>query len=140
MLDPFKNIQVNDRAFPPDQLEPMTAAASVAVGLALRKVGTNDQGKPASGGPKSSPSRRVPNINLEAFAASQNIVLIVILTMAFGFTGWRYYSLSATTKMMDQELEIAREQLEKVKKDREAIEVLKRRKTNSRSRSTSSRA
>jgi len=39
MLNPFRKIQVNDRAFPPDQLEPIKAAASVAVGLALRKVG-----------------------------------------------------------------------------------------------------
>ena len=81
-----------------------------------------------SGGSKSATTRRGPSINLEAFAASQNIVLIVILAMAFGFTGWRFYSLSATTKMLNQELEIAREQLEKVKKDREAIEVLKKKK------------
>ena len=39
MMDPFRNIQISDRAFPADRLEPMTAAASVAVGLALRKVG-----------------------------------------------------------------------------------------------------
>ena len=39
MMNPFRNIQINERAFPPDRLEPMTAAAAVAVGLALRKVG-----------------------------------------------------------------------------------------------------
>lgn len=38
-LNPFRGIQVNERAFPPDRLEPMTASAAVAVGLALRKVG-----------------------------------------------------------------------------------------------------
>ncbi|HEY3176663.1 MAG TPA: type IV pilus assembly protein PilM [Candidatus Polarisedimenticolia bacterium] len=39
MMNPFRNIQISERAFPPDKLEPMTAAATVAVGLALRKVG-----------------------------------------------------------------------------------------------------
>jgi len=39
MMNPFRGIQINERAFTPDRLEPMTAAASVAVGLALRKVG-----------------------------------------------------------------------------------------------------
>ncbi len=39
MMNPFRKIQINERAFPPDRLEPMSAAASVAVGLALRKVG-----------------------------------------------------------------------------------------------------
>lgn len=39
MINPFRRIQVNERAFPPDKVEPMTAAATVAVGLALRKVG-----------------------------------------------------------------------------------------------------
>jgi type IV pilus assembly protein PilM len=39
MMNPFRNVQINERAFTPDRLEPMTAAASVAVGLALRKVG-----------------------------------------------------------------------------------------------------
>ena len=38
-MNPFRGIQINERAFTPDRLEPMTAAASVAVGLALRKVG-----------------------------------------------------------------------------------------------------
>jgi type IV pilus assembly protein PilM len=39
MMNPFRNIQISERAFPPDKLEPMAAAATVAVGLALRKVG-----------------------------------------------------------------------------------------------------
>ncbi|HET6373676.1 MAG TPA: type IV pilus assembly protein PilM [Candidatus Polarisedimenticolia bacterium] len=39
MMNPFRKIQISERAFPPDRLEPMMAAASVAVGLALRKVG-----------------------------------------------------------------------------------------------------
>jgi len=39
MMNPFRGIQINERAFPPEKLEPMTASASVAVGLALRKVG-----------------------------------------------------------------------------------------------------
>jgi len=39
MLDPFKKVAVNDRQFPLDRLEPLAACASVAVGLALRKVG-----------------------------------------------------------------------------------------------------
>ncbi len=39
MMNPFRGIQISERAFPPDRLEPMSAAASVAVGLALRKVG-----------------------------------------------------------------------------------------------------
>jgi len=39
MLDPFKKIAVNDRQWPSDRLEPLGAAASVAVGLALRKAG-----------------------------------------------------------------------------------------------------
>ena len=39
MMNPFRSIQVNERAFPPDKMESMTAAATVAVGLALRKVG-----------------------------------------------------------------------------------------------------
>jgi len=39
MMNPFRSIQVNERTFPPDKMEPMAAAATVAVGLALRKVG-----------------------------------------------------------------------------------------------------
>ncbi|HKY34138.1 MAG TPA: type IV pilus assembly protein PilM [Candidatus Polarisedimenticolia bacterium] len=39
IMNPFRSIAVNERAFPPDRLEPLTTAASVAVGLALRKVG-----------------------------------------------------------------------------------------------------
>ena len=39
MLDPFRQIAVNDRQFPAERLEPVGAAASVAVGLALRKAG-----------------------------------------------------------------------------------------------------
>jgi type IV pilus assembly protein PilM len=39
MLDPFKKVAVNDRQFPLDTLEPLAPCASVAVGLALRKVG-----------------------------------------------------------------------------------------------------
>ncbi|MBI3447823.1 MAG: type IV pilus assembly protein PilM [Acidobacteria bacterium] len=39
MLDPFKKVAVNDRQFPADRLEPLASCASVAVGLALRKVG-----------------------------------------------------------------------------------------------------
>ena len=39
MLNPFRNIQINERAFPPEKLEPVKASAAVAVGLALRKVG-----------------------------------------------------------------------------------------------------
>jgi len=39
MLDPFKKVAVNERQFPLDRLEPLSACASVAVGLALRRVG-----------------------------------------------------------------------------------------------------
>ena len=39
LLDPFRKMVVNDRQFPPERLEPLAACASVAVGLALRKVG-----------------------------------------------------------------------------------------------------
>ncbi|HZE88572.1 MAG TPA: pilus assembly protein PilM, partial [Verrucomicrobiae bacterium] len=39
MLDPFKKVAVNDRQFPADRLEPLASCASVAVGLALRRVG-----------------------------------------------------------------------------------------------------
>ncbi len=38
-MNPFRKIQVNERAFPLERLEPMSASATVAVGLALRKVG-----------------------------------------------------------------------------------------------------
>jgi len=92
------------------------------------KVNLLGGGSGGGGGAKREQARRMPSIDLEAFAASQNIILVVILTLAFGFTGWRYYSLNATTKKLEQDLEVAREQLEKVKKDREAIEVLKKKK------------
>jgi type IV pilus assembly protein PilM len=39
MMDPFRQIAVNERQFPAERLEPVGAAASVAVGLALRKAG-----------------------------------------------------------------------------------------------------
>jgi type IV pilus assembly protein PilM len=39
IMNPFRSIAINERAFPPDRLEPMSTAAAVAVGLALRKVG-----------------------------------------------------------------------------------------------------
>ena len=38
-LNPLRRIQINERAFPPDKVEPMQAAMTVAVGLALRKAG-----------------------------------------------------------------------------------------------------
>jgi type IV pilus assembly protein PilM len=39
VLDPFRKMIVNERLFPADRLEPLASCASVAVGLALRKVG-----------------------------------------------------------------------------------------------------
>jgi len=39
MMDPFQRIVVSERQFPSERLEPLAASASVAVGLALRKVG-----------------------------------------------------------------------------------------------------
>lgn len=39
MMDPFRQMAVNERQFPPERLESVGAAASVAVGLALRKAG-----------------------------------------------------------------------------------------------------
>jgi Tfp pilus assembly protein PilN len=56
---------------------------------------------------------------------SQNALLVVILGLAVAFAGWRYYSLSAESERLDQDLDTAREQLKKVEDDRKAIEVLK---------------
>jgi type IV pilus assembly protein PilN len=69
--------------------------------------------------------RNSPAIKLEGFGNSQNLLLVVILGLAVAFTGWRYYSLSAESERLDQDLDIAREQLKKVEDDRKAIEVLK---------------
>ena len=79
-------------------------------------------------GAKREPVRKVPALNLEGFSGGQNILLVVILGLALVFIGWRYYSLGAQVKKLDQDLEIARDQLERVQADREAIDVLKKKK------------
>ena len=66
-----------------------------------------------------------PAVKLEGFGNSQNLLLVLILGLAVAFTGWRYYSLSAESKRLDQDLDIARDQLKKVEDDRKAIEILK---------------
>jgi Tfp pilus assembly protein PilN len=50
---------------------------------------------------------------------------VVIIGLAIAFAGWRYYTLSAESVRLDQDLDTAREQLKKVDDDRRAIEVLK---------------
>ena len=77
---------------------------------------------------KRAPARKSQTVRLEGVGASQNILMIVILGFAVAFAGWRYYSLGAEGDRLVQDLEVAREQLEKVQKDREAIEDLKRKK------------
>ncbi|MGH9870725.1 MAG: PilN domain-containing protein [Candidatus Polarisedimenticolia bacterium] len=74
--------------------------------------------------------RNAPALKLEGFGNSQNLLLVVILGLAVAFTGWRYYSLSAETERLDQDLDIAREQLRKVEDDRKAIEVLRAKKAS----------
>ena len=73
-------------------------------------------------------ARRTTSLGVEGLGASQNILLIVILGLSVAFTAWRYYSLNAQNDRLIQDLEVAREQLEKVRKDREAIELLKKKK------------
>ena len=66
-----------------------------------------------------------PAVKFEGFGNSQSLLLVLVLGLAVAFTGWRYYSLSAESKRLDQDLDIAREQLKKVEDDRKAIEILK---------------
>jgi len=79
-------------------------------------------------GAKREASRKTPALKVEASGGGQNLLLVVILGLAIGFSGWRYYSLTAESKQLDQALETAREQLKKVEDDRKAIEVLKTKK------------
>ena len=79
-------------------------------------------------GAKREPVRRAPALKMEGFAGSQNLLLLVILALALAFAGWRYYSLTAESERLNQDLDIAREQLKKVEDDRKAIEVLKTKK------------
>ncbi|HET6373675.1 MAG TPA: PilN domain-containing protein [Candidatus Polarisedimenticolia bacterium] len=79
-------------------------------------------------GAKKEPVRKAPSLKIEGLGGSQNLFLVVILGLAVAFTGWRYYTLNAESKRLDQDLDIAREQLKKVEDDRKAIEVLKVRK------------
>jgi len=79
-------------------------------------------------GAKREPVRRAPALKMEGFAGSQNLLLLVILALALAFAGWRYYSLAAESERLNQDLDIAREQLKKVEDDRKAIEVLKTKK------------
>ena len=81
-------------------------------------------------GAKRGAVRRVPAIKLEGFSGGQNLLLILIVGLAISFAGWRYYSLSAESKRLDQDLEVAREQLMKVEDDRKAIDVLKAKKAD----------
>ena len=76
-------------------------------------------------GAKREPVRKAPTLKMEGFGGSQNLLLVVVLGLSVAFTGWRYYSLSAETERLDQDLDTAREQLKKVEDDRKAIEVLK---------------
>ena len=79
-------------------------------------------------GAKREPVRRAPALKMDGFAGSQNLLLLVILALALAFAGWRYYSLAAESERLNQDLDIAREQLKKVEDDRKAIEVLKTKK------------
>jgi len=79
-------------------------------------------------GAKREPARKAPTIKLEGFAGGQNILLVVILGLSVAFAGWRYYSLTAETERLEQDLATAHEQLKKVEDDRKAIEVLKAKK------------
>ena len=79
-------------------------------------------------GAKREPARKAPAIKIEGFAGGQNILLVVILGLSVAFAGWRYYSLTAETERLEQDLATAHEQLKKVEDDRKAIEVLKAKK------------
>jgi len=79
-------------------------------------------------GAKREAVRRAPSLKMDGFAGSQNLLLLVILALALAFAGWRYYSLAAESERLNQDLDIAREQLKKVEDDRKAIEVLKTKK------------
>src|SRR6059036_2948489 len=76
-------------------------------------------------GAKREPVRKAPSLKVEGVGGSQNLLLVVILGLSVAFAGWRYYSLSAESQRLDQDLDTAREQLKKVEDDRKAIEVLK---------------
>jgi len=76
-------------------------------------------------GAKREPVRKAPAMKVEGLGGSQNLLLVVILGLACSFAGWRYYSLSAESQRLDQDLDTAREQLKKVEDDRKAIEILK---------------
>ena len=75
-------------------------------------------------------SKSAPSVKFEGFGNSQNLLLVVILGLSIAFTGWRYYSLTAESQRLDQDLDIARDQLKKVEDDRKAIEVLKLKKAS----------
>lgn len=79
-------------------------------------------------GARKEPVRKAPAIKIEGFQGSQNLLLVAILGLAVAFAGWRYYSLTAESQRLDENLETAREQLKKVEDDRKAIEVLKAKK------------
>jgi Tfp pilus assembly protein PilN len=79
-------------------------------------------------GAKREAVRRAPSLKMDGFAGSQNLLLLVILALALAFAGWRYYSLAAESERLNQDLDVAREQLKKVEEDRKAIEVLKTKK------------
>ena len=76
-------------------------------------------------GAKRAPARKAPIVRVEGPGGGQNFLLVVILGLATAFSGWRYYSLSAASARLDQNLATAQEQLKKVEDDRKAIEVLK---------------
>src|SRR5262245_17347623 len=77
-------------------------------------------------GAKRATARKAPAVKLEGGpGGGQNLMLVVILGLAVAFSGWRYYSLSAESARLDQDLATAQEQLKKVEDDRKAIEVLK---------------
>ena len=76
-------------------------------------------------GAKREPARKAPTFKIEGLGGSQNLFLVVIIGLAIAFAGWRYYTLSAESVRLDQDLDTAREQLKKVDDDRRAIEVLK---------------
>ncbi len=79
-------------------------------------------------GAKREPARKAPSLKIEGFSGGQNILLVVILALSVAFAGWRYYSLTAETERLEQDLATAHEQLKKVEDDRKAIEVLKAKK------------
>jgi type IV pilus assembly protein PilN len=72
------------------------------------------------------PVKRAPTVSTEGLGTLQNLGIIVLLLVAGGYVGWKYYSLTSQQTQLDAELADAQERMKKVEEDRRVADELEK--------------